>query len=96
MSAITRGWTIPVTSSCPEITLQIHEPPLTEDNLGLKTWASSYLMAKRLETIGAKHLGSLLQEPQNMRGLELVSDIRRVKFPKLVYLLIEMLSCEEI
>ena len=28
--------------------LTIHEPALTSDNLGLKTWASSYLLAKRL------------------------------------------------
>lgn len=28
--------------------LTLHEPALTSDNLGLKTWASSYLLAKRL------------------------------------------------
>lgn len=28
--------------------LVLHEPALTADNLGLKTWASSYLLAKRL------------------------------------------------
>jgi len=33
-----------------EITL--HEPALTADNLGLKTWASSYLLSKRLCTLG--------------------------------------------
>ncbi|KAK5001298.1 hypothetical protein LTR28_012827, partial [Elasticomyces elasticus] len=33
------------------IDLRIHEPALTEDNLGLKTWASSYLLAKRLHTL---------------------------------------------
>ena len=29
----------------------LHEPALTADNLGLKTWASSYLLAKRLVTL---------------------------------------------
>lgn len=38
-----------------DVSLVIHEPPLTGDNLGLKTWASSYMLAKRLESIGAKH-----------------------------------------
>jgi len=28
--------------------LTLHEPALTADNLGMKTWASSYLLAKRL------------------------------------------------
>jgi predicted nicotinamide N-methyase len=30
------------------VELTIHEPPMTADNLGLKTWASSYLLAKQL------------------------------------------------
>lgn len=59
MSAITRTWVIPSTSTCPEISLKIHEPPLTGDNLGLKTWASSFLLAKSLEVLGKKHLPAL-------------------------------------
>jgi hypothetical protein len=38
-----------------DISLVIHEPPLTGDNLGLKTWASSYMLAKRLESIRINH-----------------------------------------
>lgn len=34
---------------CKTITITLHEPSLTSDNLGLKTWASSYLLAKRLK-----------------------------------------------
>lgn len=30
------------------VELVVHEPALTSDNLGFKTWASSYLLAKRL------------------------------------------------
>lgn len=29
------------------IDIELHEPALTEDNLGLKTWASSYVLAKK-------------------------------------------------
>lgn len=31
-----------------QLELTLHEPALTSDNLGLKTWASSYLLAKRI------------------------------------------------
>ena len=37
------------------LTLSLHEPSLTEDNLGLKTWTSSLLLAKRLEAF-SKHV----------------------------------------
>lgn len=30
------------------VEIALHEPALTADNLGLKTWASSYLLAKRM------------------------------------------------
>ncbi|KJX99147.1 hypothetical protein TI39_contig372g00023 [Zymoseptoria brevis] len=33
------------------VDIVLHEPSLTEDNLGLKTWASSYLLAKRMATL---------------------------------------------
>ncbi|EME46690.1 hypothetical protein DOTSEDRAFT_70630 [Dothistroma septosporum NZE10] len=47
--------------------LTLHEPALTSDNLGLKTWASSYLLAKRLGTLRA-YLPSL---PRDALILEL-------------------------
>lgn len=34
--------------------LTLHEPALTGDSLGLKTWASSYLLAKRMTLLQAK------------------------------------------
>jgi predicted nicotinamide N-methyase len=57
------GFSTPVGTDCggrvetavAEITL--HEPALTADNLGLKTWASSYLLAKRLSLLGLPALG---------------------------------------
>lgn len=33
------------------VELTLYEPPLTSDNLGLKTWASSYLLAKQLSSL---------------------------------------------
>ncbi|RMZ85306.1 hypothetical protein DV738_g117, partial [Chaetothyriales sp. CBS 135597] len=36
------------------LVIQLHEPSLTGDNLGLKTWASSLLLARRLTTLKAE------------------------------------------
>ncbi|KAF2006716.1 hypothetical protein P154DRAFT_542066 [Amniculicola lignicola CBS 123094] len=44
--ALSRQFRIP--SGTGPFELTIHEPTLTADNLGLKTWAASYLLAKRL------------------------------------------------
>lgn len=41
----------------PELTLQLYEPSLTEDSLGLKTWTSSWLLAKRLDQL-SRHVSS--------------------------------------
>jgi predicted nicotinamide N-methyase len=64
MGALSRTFTIPLRANDEDETVQgkdgeeqdeedelhiiLHEPALTADNLGLKTWASSYLLAKRL------------------------------------------------
>ncbi len=50
MGAITRTFKIPLHDD-DVFELQLHEPALTADNLGLKTWASSYLLAKRLPAL---------------------------------------------
>jgi len=49
MPAVSRTFQIPTGSRSVQIVL--HEPSLTEDNLGWKTWASSYLLAKRLHLL---------------------------------------------
>ena len=49
MPAVSRTFDVPTGSGTIQIVL--HEPSLTEDNLGLKTWASSYLLAKRLHLV---------------------------------------------
>ena len=48
MGAMSRTFRIPTTADPFE--LSIHEPAFTGDELGLKTWAASYLLAKRLST----------------------------------------------
>ena len=42
------------TTSGTSLELSIHEPALTADNLGHKTWASSYLLATRLPLLRAQ------------------------------------------
>ena len=56
MPEMTRPWVIPASSSLPEVKFDIREPPLTGDNLGLKTWGTSYVVAKKLEVFGIQHL----------------------------------------
>lgn len=51
MGAIERPFGIPLRKDAEDdewVDIVLHEPALTADNLGLKTWASSYLLAKRL------------------------------------------------
>ncbi|PYH49377.1 S-adenosylmethionine-dependent methyltransferase [Aspergillus saccharolyticus JOP 1030-1] len=50
MPAMSRVFMIP-TSQGEEYTLTLHEPSLTADNLGMKTWVSSYLLSIRLHAL---------------------------------------------
>lgn len=52
---ISRDFSIPTTIDPfgPTVTITLYEPSLTADNLGLKTWASSYLLSKRLVRLSA-------------------------------------------
>ncbi|KAI9769888.1 MAG: hypothetical protein M1835_006646 [Candelina submexicana] len=67
MPAMSRTFSIPTSVSFIDIVL--HEPSLTADNLGLKTWGSSYLLAKRLHLLSVPE-SIMLQRP---RVLELGS-----------------------
>lgn len=60
MGALSREFRISSTSGT--FTLSIHEPALTGDDLGLKTWAASYMLAKRLHTF---HLVKPLSESRS-------------------------------
>ena len=49
---LTRTFNIPLGSAdMGDLAITLHEPALQADNLGLKTWASSYLLAKRLVSL---------------------------------------------
>lgn len=56
MGAMSRTFRIPTLDGSFE--LNIHEPGLTGDDLGLKTWAASYLLAKRLQSFDIVHAGN--------------------------------------
>ncbi|KAL2271072.1 hypothetical protein VTJ83DRAFT_443 [Remersonia thermophila] len=55
MGEITRYWPfeVPAADDGGDFTLAIREPPLTGDSLGLKTWGSSYALARLLPTFSA-------------------------------------------
>nr|POE79940.1 protein-lysine n-methyltransferase rrg1 [Quercus suber] len=80
MGAMSRTFTIPLvmmsdgTSTTDETQLLdvvLHEPALTADNLGLKTWGSSYLLAKRLVLLQDKLLAANKVTSAENRILEL-------------------------
>ena len=54
MANIIRHFTVPLSQDHNEdISIEIYEPALTEDNLGLKTWSSSYVLAKKLHILSS-------------------------------------------
>lgn len=59
MGEITRCWPFEG-ESYPAFNLVVREPPLTGDNLGLKTWGSSFVLAQMLDSIAAQSLSHLL------------------------------------
>jgi predicted nicotinamide N-methyase len=46
--ALQQDHELPLDADTDLVPLTMYEPPMTADNLGLKTWASSYLLAKQL------------------------------------------------
>jgi len=58
MGAVSRSLYIPI-SEDDEVEIVLHEPALTSDNLGFKTWASSYLLARKLHTLDLPTLAPL-------------------------------------
>ncbi|KAJ4407829.1 Protein-lysine N-methyltransferase rrg1 [Gnomoniopsis sp. IMI 355080] len=59
MGEITRRWPFDG-DGYSAFDLVVREPPLTGDNLGLKTWGSSYVLAQMLHNIGESSLSHLL------------------------------------
>jgi len=60
MPEMTRIWVIDASQGHPELEFHIREPPLTGDNIGLKTWGTAFAIAKKIEDIGSRHLSHLL------------------------------------
>lgn len=60
MGEITRRWPFDG-EGYTAFDLVVKEPPLTGDNLGLKTWGSSYVLAQMLHSIGETSLSHLLR-----------------------------------
>jgi len=50
MASLTRTLDVPLSTSF-SVPIVLHEPALTEDNLGLKTWSSSYVLAQLLSEL---------------------------------------------
>lgn len=60
MGEMTRTWTFDEEECGMAFELRIREPALTGDGLGLKTWGSSYAMARILRQLGDSSLSHLL------------------------------------
>lgn len=80
---MSRVFSVPA-SSGEDLTLTLHEPSITADNLGMKTWVSSYLLSRRLHNLvdsapklvpsGPTDVSITAAESQNkLRALELGS-----------------------
>ena len=59
MAGFDRSFEVPLPAGSGCINFSIHEPAMTEDNLGLKTWGSSFALAKHLTDL-AHHFAHLL------------------------------------
>jgi len=65
MPSVSRTFTISIPISMvrddglTSLEIKLHEPSLTGDNLGHKTWVASYLLAKRLPTLLPRHFPSI-------------------------------------
>ncbi len=71
MPSMTRNFQIP-TIEHGNLSLDIHEPSLTGDDLGFKTWGSAYALASRLETLGVEQLSTSVND-KPIKVLELGS-----------------------
>ncbi len=86
---MTRTWVIPESATRPEISFLLREPPLTGDNLGLKTWGTSYVISKKLEYIGSEYLGHLINKNlERPRILELGAGTGLVSCFSLIHFLL--------
>ncbi|KAL1957478.1 hypothetical protein VTO42DRAFT_5941 [Malbranchea cinnamomea] len=73
MPAMSREFIIPMTQNT-DFPVTLYEPSITADNLGMKTWVSSYLLAKRLHSFllpPSNLVPSTFKNNSRLRALEL-------------------------
>ena len=80
ISQMDRTFVIPASATFPELRIDIREPGIVEDNLGLKTWGTAHAIAKILEEIGQKYFYHLIHEDANTHWMTLHNghEVRRV------------------
>jgi hypothetical protein len=69
MGEITRAFPFVSERTGETFSLQIREPPLTGDSLGLKTWGSSYVLAKLLPELAEEYLSHIHVSSENVLEL---------------------------
>lgn len=78
MGAMSRTFGIPLERASPGedatdvevVNIILHEPALTADNLGFKTWASSYMLAKRLVVLRETLLSAIRPSSEGCKDSE--------------------------
>ncbi|KAH8597471.1 putative methyltransferase-domain-containing protein [Bisporella sp. PMI_857] len=65
MPEMTRTWVVPASEKLPQLHFEIREPPLTGDNLGLKTWGTAFAVSKILEKLGNDYFCHVINPPRN-------------------------------
>ncbi|KAL8954335.1 MAG: hypothetical protein Q9183_007187 [Haloplaca sp. 2 TL-2023] len=83
LPSMSRKFSIPTTKDHESISVTLHEPSLTADNLGHKTWLASYLLAKRLSSL-ASGLPLLRKSSQTINGP--ISVVNQQVVPKAIEL----------
>ncbi|KHJ32476.1 putative glucose-inducible sam-dependent methyltransferase rrg1 [Erysiphe necator] len=68
MPEMRRKWTIPATDLHPTIEILLREPSLTGDNLGLKTWATSFSVSKKIGQVGRDYFLHLLSPINSLKN----------------------------
>jgi hypothetical protein len=62
---MTRTWEVSSSAKLPDLGFEIREPPLTGDNLGLKTWGTAFAIVKKLEDFKYRYFSHLLDSENN-------------------------------
>jgi hypothetical protein len=80
MPEMIRTWDIASSDTLPELHFEIREPPLTGDNLGLKTWGTAFAIVKKLEELGEKYFDHLLNFKSNkLNNMARTSELSSVR-----------------